>query len=95
VRRPARPTPVRLGGFLAGLLVVLALAPAVSSAPVTTLSNGTVAPTSGTTATTFNFSVDFSGAAGERKGFETVGGTPPLSASQCVATVGFAQDTGF
>lgn len=92
--RPARPTPVRLGGFLAGLLLVLVHAPAVSSAPVTTLSNGAVVSASGTT-TTFIFSVDFSGAAGERKSFETVGGTPPLSASQCVATVGFAQDTGF
>jgi hypothetical protein len=32
---------------------------------------------------------------GVRKGFETVTETPPLSASQCAQTLGFAEDTGF
>lgn len=33
--------------------------------------------------------------AGQRKGFETVGGTPPLTASDCATVGGFASDTGF
>lgn len=33
--------------------------------------------------------------AGQRKGFETVGGTPPLNASDCATVGGFASDTGF
>lgn len=33
--------------------------------------------------------------AGQRKGFETVGGTPPLKASVCATVGGFASDTGF
>lgn len=33
--------------------------------------------------------------AGERKGFETVIGTPPLKASDCVTVGGFASDAGF
>jgi hypothetical protein len=32
---------------------------------------------------------------GQRKGFETVGGTPPLKASDCATVAGFASDTGF
>lgn len=33
--------------------------------------------------------------AGERKAFETVGSTPPLTADRCVETKVFASDTGF
>jgi hypothetical protein len=33
--------------------------------------------------------------AGQRKGFETVGGTPPMSPSDCGTVGGFASDTGF
>jgi hypothetical protein len=33
--------------------------------------------------------------AGQRKGFETVAGTPPLKASDCATVAGFASDTGF
>jgi hypothetical protein len=32
---------------------------------------------------------------GAKKGFETIQETPPLKASACASTVGFAQDTGF
>ena len=32
---------------------------------------------------------------GEPKGFETVGGTPPMAASACATVEGFASDTGF
>jgi hypothetical protein len=32
---------------------------------------------------------------GTPKGFETVVETPPISPSQCVTTIGFAEDTGF
>jgi hypothetical protein len=34
-------------------------------------------------------------AAGQKKGFETVQGTPPLRASQCAKAIGYASDTGF
>jgi hypothetical protein len=34
-------------------------------------------------------------AAGQKKGFETVTGTPPLKASDCASVAGFASDTGF
>lgn len=32
---------------------------------------------------------------GEPKGFETVGGTPPMTAADCATVQGFASDTGF